>query len=117
MNGSKKGSHPASAPPGVTIRKQAKICIHKQTLRAYGLEDLQCVTLEYDAGKSLLKIQVADEETPSSYRVVREKDNVPVIPCKEWLDENQIPYKDGPARVFNTDWDKGSETILVKLSY
>jgi len=117
MNGSKKGSHPAFAPPGVTIRKQAKICIHKQTLRAYGLEDLQFVTLEYDAGKSLLKIQVADEETPSSFKVVREKDNVPVVLCKEWLDENQIPYKDG-AKVFNdVEWDLDSKTILVKLTY
>lgn len=116
MNGSKKGSHPASAPPGVTIRKEAKICIHKQTLRAYGLEDLQFVTLEYDASESLLKIQVAEEEVPSSYRVVREKDNVPVVLCKEWLDENQIPYKDG-AKVFNdVEWDDNSKTILVKLS-
>lgn len=117
MNGSKKGSHPASAPPGVTIRKQGKICIHKQTLRAYGLEDLQFVTLEYDAGTSMLKIQPTVEENPSSFKVLRANGNVPVIPCKEWLDENQIPYQDG-AKVFNdVDLDLDSKTILVKLSY
>ena len=117
MNGSKKGSHPASAPPGITIRKQAKICIHKQTLRAYGLGDLQFVTLEYDAGESLLKIKPSVEENPSAFKVVKEGGNVSVILCKEWLDENQIPYKDG-AKVFNdVDWDQKSKTILVKLSY
>ena len=106
-----------TAEPGITIRKEAKMCIHKQTLRAYGLEDLQFVTLEYDAGESLLKVQVADEETPSSFKVVREKDNTPVVLCKEWLDENQIPYKDG-AKVFNdVEWDLDSKTILVKLTY
>jgi len=37
--------------------------------------------------------QVADEETPSSFKVVREKDNAPLVLCKDWLDENQIPLQ------------------------
>ena len=117
MNDTKKPCNTLLAPPGVTIRREAKICIHKQTLREYGLEDLQFVTLEYDAGMSLLKIQPSVEENSSSFKVVRERGNVPIILCKEWLDENQIPYQDGPAKVFKADWDKSSETILVKLSY
>jgi hypothetical protein len=117
MNDTKKRHQPVTAPPGVTIRKEAKMCIHKQTLRAYGLEDLQFVTLEYDAGESLLKIQVADEVTSSSFKVVREKDNTPVVLCKDWLDQNQIPYKDGAKVLNDVEWDENSKTILVKLSY
>jgi hypothetical protein len=117
MNDTEKRHSTVTAPPGVTIRKEAKICIHKQTMRAYGLDDLQFVTLEYDAGESLLKIQVADEETPSSYKVVRERDHTPVVLCKEWLDENQIPYQDGAKVLNDVEWDPDSKTILVKLSY
>jgi outer membrane usher protein FimD/PapC len=106
-----------TAEPGITIRREAKICIHKQTLREYGLEDLKFVTLEYDADKSLLKIRPSVEGNSSSFEVVRERGNVSVILCREWLDQNQIPYQDGPAKVFNAEWDKGSQTILVKLSY
>lgn len=117
MNERKKPYNRGFGPPGITIRKEAKICIHKQTLRTYGLEDLQFVTFEYDADKSLLKIQASDEQNPSSFKVVREKDNVPVVLCKEWLNENQIPYKEGPAKVFEAAWDDDSKTILVKLNH
>jgi hypothetical protein len=117
MNDTKRAYNTLTSPPGITIRREAKICIHKQTLREYGLEDLKFVTLEYDADKSLLKIRLSVEENPSSFEVIKERGDVRVILCKEWLDENQIPYGDGPAKVFKADWDKSSETILVKLSY
>lgn len=118
MNETNKGRDPRLLPfPGITIRRDAKICIHKQTLGEYDLGDLEYVTLEYHPAEYMLMITPSYEEGPPACKTTREKDNTPVIQCQDFLDLIKFPYKDGPEKAFKADWDEFTGAILVKLSY
>ena len=118
MNEIRRPGNPKSPPfPGITIRTDGKICIHKQTLEEYDLGDLEYVTLEYHPAERMLMITPSYEEEPPAHEVKREKDDTPVVQGKELLDLIAFPYKDGPEKVFRADWDEFTGAILVKLSY
>ncbi len=118
MSEKKRPNNPKSPPfPGITVRTEGEICIHKQTLEKYDLGDLDYVTLEYHPAESLLIITPSHEKKPPAREVKREKDNTPIIQCQDFLDLIKFPYKDGPEKVFKADWDKFTGAILVKLSY
>jgi hypothetical protein len=118
MSEIKRPNNPKSPPfPGITVRREGKICILKQTLEEYDLGDLDYVTLEYHPAESLLIITPSYEEVPPSHEVKREKDNTPVIQCQDFLDLIKFSYKDGPEKVFKANWDEFTGAILVKLSY
>jgi hypothetical protein len=118
MKNIKRSYNPKSPPfPGITIRREGKIYIHKQTLEEYDLGDLEYVTLEYHPAESMLMITPSYEEGPPARKTTREKDNTPVIQCQDLLDLIEFPYKDGPEKVFKANWDEFTGAILVKLSY
>lgn len=118
MNEPSKGYSPKCPPfPGITIRKEAKIAIHTKTVRDYVLEDLQFVTLDYDPAESVLTIKPTDKNNPHALEIKKGRDKMPVIKCKDFLDQSGIPYQDGPGKIFKADWDDDSKAILVKVSY
>ena len=118
MNEIKRPRNPKSPPfPGITIRRDGKICIHKQTLEEYDLGDLEYVTLEYHPAEHVLMITPSYEEEPPAHEVKREKDDTPVVQCQELLDLIEFPYRDGPEKVFKADWDEFTGALLIRLSY
>jgi len=118
MNKIKRPCNPKSPPfPGITIRRDGKICIHKQTLEEYDLGDLEYVTLEYHPAEYMLMITPSYEEEPPAHEVKREKDDTPVVQCQELLDLIEFPYRDGPEKVFKADWDEFTGALLIRLSY
>ena len=118
MNKINRLYNPKSPPfPGITIRRNGEISIHKQTLEEYDLGDLDYATIEYHPAESMLMITPSYEEKPPAHKVRRENDDTPVIQCRDLLDLIKFPYKEGPEKAFKADWDEFTGAILVKLSY
>lgn len=114
-----KRSRITKSPPfsGITILRDGKICIHKQTLEEYDLGDMEYVTLEYHPAESVLMITPSYEECPSARKTIIGEDKTPAVQSQDLLDLIKFPYKDGTEKAFKADWDEFTGAILVKLGY
>jgi hypothetical protein len=101
--------------PAITIRKDGHISIHQLSVDLYGLMGTKYVNLEFDPVRTILEIKPSIDEFGVCYKVSKERSGALVIPGRDFLDQNGIPYSNG-SRVLSTkyNWVKGC--IVAKLS-
>ncbi len=101
--------------PALTIRKNGNISIHQLSVDLYGLMGTKYVNLDFDPVETILEIKPSIDESDAPYKVSKEKSGALVIPGREFLDQNGIPYSDG-SRVLPAKYSRVKGCIVAKLS-
>ena len=114
MRTKKKALRGREWSPGITIRKDRRISIHKATIEQFGLEEMNFVVLSYDAENSVLSIKPSGEEE-SALPVVRQASGPPVIESEDLLDELGIERQE-ESKSYTAEWDEASKAIVVELA-
>ncbi len=114
MRTKKKAVHGRQWSPGITIRKDRRISIHKATIEQFGLEEMNFVVLSYDAENFILSIKPSGEEE-SALPVVRNASGPPVIESKDLLDELGIERLE-ESKSYSAEWDDAIKAIVIKLA-
>ncbi len=113
MRNKKRAFHGREWSPGITIRKDRRISIHKATIEQFGLEEMNFVVLSYDAENSILSIKPSGEEE-SALPVVKQASGPPVIESENLLDELGIERQE-ESKSYSAEWDEANKAIVVKL--
>jgi hypothetical protein len=101
--------------PAATVRKNGSLCINRQAIEEFGLQETHFVTLHFDPQNLLLGIKPeTDNSDPSVFKVSKEKSHTSVISCQAFLKHCGIPYEEG-SRILKINWDDKGKMILVKL--
>ena len=113
MNTVKKGSQRRELPPGITIRKDGTISLHKEAIVLFGLQDMKFAVLDYNAEESTLSIKPSGED-PSALPILLERGQTYVIKAQEFLDQSGIAYQEG-SKQYDAQWDEANKAIVVKI--
>lgn len=100
--------------PGITVRKDRRISIHKVTIAQFGLEQMNFAVITYDPETSTLSIKPSGEEE-SALPIVRHSSGPPFIESEDLLDELGIERQE-ESKSYSAEWDEASKAILVKLA-
>ena len=101
--------------PAITIRKDGHISIHQLSVDQFGMMGTKYVDLDFDSVEATLEIKPSIDESDAPYKVSKERSGALVIPGREFLDQNGIPYSDG-SRVLPAKWNRVKGRLVAKLS-
>ena len=114
MNAVKKGSQRRELPPGITIRKDGTVSLHKEAIVLFGLQDMKFAVLDYNAEESQLSITPSGED-PSALPILLERGQTSVIKAQEFLDQSGIAYQEG-SKAYDAQWDEPNKAIVVQIA-
>ena len=114
MNTVKKGSQRRELPPGITIRKDGTISLHKEAIVLFCLQDMKFAALDYNAQESQLSIAPSGE-VPSALPILLERGQTSVIKAQEFLDQSGIAYQEG-SKQYEAQWDEANQAIVVTIA-
>jgi hypothetical protein len=100
-------------PPGITIRKDGTISIHKETVVKFGLQDMKFAVLDYSAEESQLSI-IPSGEDPSALPILLERGQTHVIKSQEILDKFQIDRE--CSKQYEAQWDEANKAVVVQIA-
>jgi hypothetical protein len=110
----KKGIQRRKLPPGITIRKDGTVSLHKEAIVEFGLQDMKFAVLDYNAEESQLSITPSVED-PSALPILLERGQTYVIKAKEFLDQSGIAYQER-SKVYDVQWDEENKAIVVQIA-
>lgn len=113
MGDEEKGSPRNSKAGGITIRKDGTICIHRKAKEKYGLEGRNFAAPSYDPADSMLTVQFTDE-SPTTFAISKEPGGTLAIKCPSFLDQNEIPFREGSKVLPISSGEEGKE-IKAKI--